>query len=230
MRYWTYSEIKEKIQADLGIQDELFVEPEELLAYVNEAIDEAEAEIHTLYENYFLARTPLTLVSGTEGYAMPSNIYGDKIVRILYRNGTLAHKITQIPQEKALERYTDLLLETTSGNPQYQYFLENTTAGSPQIVLVPTPNESGAYVTVWYLRNANRLVEDSDVCDIPEFVSFVLQYVKVRVYEKEGHENLLMAIQALQQQRDQMNATLRSRTASGENEIHADMSFYKEHL
>jgi hypothetical protein len=71
MRYWTFAEIKAKVESDLGMEDEDFVSADEMLAYGNEAIDEAEAEIHTINEDYFLTMGPISLVSGTDSYDLP---------------------------------------------------------------------------------------------------------------------------------------------------------------
>ncbi len=45
MKIWKYSEMKAKVLADCDIQDELFITPDELIGYFNDALNEAEAEI-----------------------------------------------------------------------------------------------------------------------------------------------------------------------------------------
>lgn len=230
MKFWTYLEIKTKIEKDLDLEDETFIQPEELLGYVNEAIDEAEAEIHGLYEDYFLARLAFPLVYGTDSYDLPDNIYGTKIRKLMYQNGGDTFEIKEMPNEKKIQLYHLSQADGTSGTRFYEYFLENTTPGSPQLVIVPIPLEAGDFCTLWYLRNANRLAEDTDICDIPEFVEFVIQYAKVRCYEKEGHPNLVMALNALEQQRSQMTSTLAQRTANANNEIEAEMFYYREQV
>lgn len=230
MRYWTWLEIREKVERDLDLEEETFIQPEELLAYANEAIDEAEAEIHSLYEDYFLAKVPLTFVQATDSYDMPSDIYGDKIRKIFYQNGSRVYEITRLTEEKKLSVYHLAQAFPGSSTSCLEYFLENSVAGSPQIVFVPVPEESGAYGTIWYLRNANRLVSDTDICDIPEFVEFVMQYMKFRCYEKEGHPNLPLAITVLESHRKQMTSTLSQRVADGENKIEADFSYYTEQV
>ena len=47
MRFWTTSEIVEKIERDCDLEEELFIQSTEMLGYINEAIDDAEAVIHT---------------------------------------------------------------------------------------------------------------------------------------------------------------------------------------
>jgi hypothetical protein len=228
MRYWTYQEIKQKVNRDLDLEDEDFIQPEELQDYVNEAIDECESEIHTLYEDYFLARAPITLVNGQEDYDVPADIYANKIRRLMYVNGSDVYPIKMIPHSKRIERYHEVAI--TGQSSRYEYFMDNSTAGEPKVILVPTPKEDGQFVTAWYLRNANRLIADEDICDIPEFVHFVIQFVKVRCYEKEGHPNLQLAIQMLQHQREQMTSTLTNLSADGDTLIEADMTHYNDHV
>lgn len=227
-RFWTYAEIKAKILRDLDLEDESYISATELLDYVNEAIDEAEAEIHTLAEDYFLVRGAITLVSGTDDYAFPSDIYGMKIRELWYKNGSTYREIDRLRDWNKIGNYiAGLTTSSSAGN--YSYFIVNETAGAPKIVFTPPVLESGAYVRISYLRNAQRMTVDASVCDIPEFVSFVIQYAKVRCYEKEGHPNLSLALAVLEQQRAQMNDTLQNMVLDNENTIEADMSFYGEH-
>lgn len=229
MKYWTYQEIKQKIQRDLDLEGEDFIQPEELVEYINEGIDEAEAEIHTLYEDYFLSHMPLTLTEGVEAYDMPTDIYANKIRSIMYANGPIVYEIKLIPSSKRIRLYHEL--KASGSGSYYQYIIDNSTVGEPKIIICPPPIETGTVGEIWYLRNANRLELDADICDIPEFVKFVIQFAKVRCYEKEGHPNLPLAIQALEQHRANMNATLAAMTASAnDNMIEPDLTHYKEHV
>ena len=225
--YWTWQMISDKIENDLDLQSEIFISPTELLAYGNEAIREAEAEIHGIYEDYFLSKSTLTLVTGQEEYDVPSDLYAHKIRRIVYRNGTKCYTIDRIRDWKKFEEYALELINKSSTT--YNYFLINSTAGSPKILMSPPAKEDGPFITIWYLREANRLVNSTDNCDIPEFVNFVIQYIKVRCYEKEvGHPALPKAMADLEQQRQQMTSTLASMVPDANNEIEADLSLYNE--
>jgi hypothetical protein len=225
-KYWTLSQIREKIRQDLDLEAETFIRPSEMDAYINEAIDEAEAEIHTLYEDYFMARENISLVANQEEYDLPADIYGHKIRRITYNNTSSVYTVRRIQDWKKFEKYE--IAKNFQTSDLYQYFLMNETAGSPKILLVPEARETGPNLQIWYLRQANRLEADSDICDIPEFVNFIFQYVKVRIYEKEGHPNVTKAVQDLEKQRQLMNGTLASMTPDAENKIEMDMSYYEE--
>jgi len=72
------------------------------------------------------------------------------------------------------------------------------------------------------------MIDDTSVCDIPEFVDFVLQYMKVRCYEKESHPNLGLAVAALESKRKNMNDTLANMVPDGEQELEQDTEFYRD--
>jgi len=82
-------------------------------------------------------------------------------------------------------------------------------------------------LTLYYLRNANRMLVDSSVCDIPEFTSFIIQWIKMRCYEKEGDSRFQLAGTLVDQQRRQMIETLTSMVPDGDNEIDSDVSHYR---
>jgi hypothetical protein len=224
--FFTWAQIKAKVQADLDIEDEVFVTESELMSYCNEAIDEAEAEIHSLYEDYFLSKTPITLVQGTSDYAMPSDIYAHKIRRLIYQNGATIYSVERMKDWRKFEQKA--ATDYYPGTNWYTYLIVNTTAGAPKISLVPTAQESGAYLTLWYIRNATRMSADASICDIPEFINFIYQYIKVRVYEKEMNPNTTQAKELLEQQRELMQATLGTMVPDADNNIEMDISSYEE--
>lgn len=232
MKYWTLAEMKEQQTREMGIEDEVFIDSNELAGYYNNAIDEAEAEIHGLFQNYFRARASISFENGVEGVDMPENIYAMKILEVRYRNGSVVSKIEEIPETKQIDLYEQYKANNTlaTGGGFVGYFVDNTTPGEPKIIFVPTPGETGAYGSIWYLRNANRLTEDDDICDIPEFVSFIFAYTRYWVLFKEGHPNTQLAGIELEKQRSLMQATLASRAAAPAPMVEPDMSHYEEHV
>lgn len=242
MKTWTYSEVKTKIQRDLDLQDETFITADELIDYVNEGIDEAEAEIHKLHEDYFLTSSGITLVNGTASYVMPTSIYANKIRGIVYQNGSRIYEVRRLrgqgkPIAKALMNYNP------SSTDDYRYDISNDSV--PKVVFYPTPQESGAYMTAWFLRNAARVPHVGDAkpvsgtysqaevdafsLDIPEFTSFVIQFAKVRCLEKEGDPRLDGAVTILQQQRKMMIDTLTQMVPDDDDTVPMDLSFYEDH-
>lgn len=227
MKFWTLAEIRTKIEEDLDLEEEQFLHSTELLGYINEGIDTAEAMIHTLYEDYFLSRSQVSLVSGTDEYALPADIYAQKIRRVVFDDGSRVYTVARVKDWRKFEQYA---IDKNYGQGEiYSYFLINSVPGAPKILLLPKSRHTGSYLTLWYLRNANRLALSTDICDIPEFVHFVIQYAKVRVYEKEGHPNLQGAMAAMAAISEQMEGTLAAMTPDADNEIEMDTTHYEEH-
>lgn len=227
MKFWKWSEIKSKVLRDLDLEGENFITEVEMLGYANEAIDEVERQIHTLCEDYFISRGTMTLVAGQEEYAIPSDIYGLKIRQIIYRSGTQVWKLQRLRNWNKFGVYETEKANST-GTQQYGYFILNNVAGSPKILLTPTPSEDGSYLQIWYIRNANELSTDDSVCDIPEAVNYVISYIKMKCMEKEMHPNLPKAIQDVEQQKADTLKILDEMYADNENNIEPDYRLYAE--
>ena len=165
-------------------------------------------------------------MANQEEYDLPANIYGHKIRRFTYNNTSSIYKIRRMQDWRKFEKYE--IAKTFETSDLYEYFILNDTAGSPKIILTPKAREDGPFGTLWYIRQANRLENDTDICDIPEFVNFLFQYVKVRDYEKEAHPNAQQARLDLQAQRNLMNGTLASAVPDAENKLELDMSHDEE--
>jgi hypothetical protein len=235
MPVWTLTNIKTKIEQDLDTEDELFVQDTELTGYINEAIREAEAEMKKLgvADEYFLSKMTFSIVNGTESYAMPTGasgeIYANKIKKMVYINGARRYPIKRLRGTTMIERYHDVNY-LPSSTEEYRYLILNDATAGTKIILAPTPMESVTNaVTIWYVRNAKELTAVGDICDIPEFINFIIQYVKKRVYEKEvGHPNLPIAMADLEKQRTLMIETLTDMVPDEDTELEQDQSFYEE--
>ena len=231
MRYWTWAEIKAKIESECDLQDETFVRPDELLAYANEAIDEAESEIHSLYEDYFLKYKDYNVQDQVETISMPDDIYANKIRSVIFHLGTqigqnmTSYRVKRLSDARKFEQKA--IMDSYNPKGLYEYFVVNSTVGSPQIMFTPKVWQTGI-MRVWYLRNANRLYTDTDICDIPEFVNFVIAFIKVKVYAKESHQDLPDAEATLERLRASMNGTLQAMVPDADNNIDMDLSYYDE--
>jgi len=227
-KYKTLEQIRGKIQRELDLEQEDFVRANELLEYINEAIKECEAEIHTLYDDYFLTRQTYQIVQGQDQYTLPDDIYAHKIRRIVYNSG-FGGQVWPIKRMRdwiKFEEHEYSLNYTTED--VYQYFLLNPSAAAPVILLSPVPNVNLGIMRVYYLRAANILVEDSDICDIPEFYNFLYAYVRYKVYEKEVHPGMASAAANLERQRNLMTSTLQSMIPDADNEIEMDNRLYQD--
>jgi hypothetical protein len=232
MRDWTYTELKAKVTADLDLENEAALSATEWLGLFNEAIDEAEAEIHKLgcEDEYFLDSAFLTIVSGTAEYALPTTIYANKIRGIIYQN---SNDIYPIKRVRGINRFSQVaeLNVNASAAETLQYLLTNAASTGRRIVFTPTPQfSSSSIVKVWFIRNAKQLAAGADILDIPEFANFVMSYVRFKIMKKDGDARVEIEAQELQAQRQLMIDTLTEMVPDEDNEIIPDLSHYEEHL
>lgn len=216
----TYAELKLSLQKELDLEDETFITADEFLNYFNSAVDEVESAIHTIYEDYFLTKANISLVSGTATYDFPEDIYAQKIRAILYNDS--GSKKYFVQRVKKLE-------ETmwVENNDFYKYLITNTSADGLQIQFFPTPSEtSSTNMTIYYLRNAKRFEDSTDVCDIPEFTHVIVQYVRWKCMSKEGHPGTQEALADLERMKADMVTTLEARVPDEDNFVMMDQSFY----
>lgn len=228
MRIWTYEELDAKVRQDLDIEQETFIQTSEMLGYANEAIDEAEAEILKLHQDYFLTSDALTLVSGTDAYDLPADIYGGKLRGVIYRNGSTRYMVQKY---RRMDKFAKIMDDSIgSGANFYKYYIRNSSTLGNQMVLVKTPVESGAFITRWYIRNAARMVDGTSRLDIPEFANFVLTCMKGMCRAKDN--GMVMPADAaamIQQQRQMMVDTLGEMIEDDDDTVEGDFSHYEEH-
>jgi hypothetical protein len=213
----------ERIQDDLDLQDEDFISTDEITRHINAGIRRAEALILTLYEDYLLApAATITLVNGTSQYSLPTGIYANKIRRVLYNNGTKKRIITRV------KRLEDTILLT--GSEDYQYLITNDTSSGVKINIYPTPAESGAYVSVFYIRQVNELSALTDTLELGEIEDFVIQYAKDKCVNKERMTPDAPPSAALKEEEALLIDTLANRVPDEDNTIEPDLTFYGEHV
>ena len=196
------------------------------MGLLNEGINNAEAVIHTLglQARYFKNTDTLTITSGTADYALPSDIYANKLIGVYYINGSKKYPIDRLREQARVLDYDS----TTTGD--YCYDILNLTAGVKQR-FYPTPAESGAYVQRYYIRNVRALTTSTastNTCELPECINFLFSHVKARVYQKEGNPLIEKAMADLKLQHDLMVQTLQEMVPDENNFIQPDTSFYDD--
>ena len=227
----TYEDIRDKILREHDLEDETFIGEDELLGYYNDAVDEAEAEIHGIYEDYFLASANLELEVDVELYSLPSDIYANKIRRVIYQNGSLTYEVRRLRDWKKFINKADADLYAT--DRYYGYFLKNNSIeDGVQLLLVPKSREdSETNVTIWYIRNATRATDETSKCDIPEFLNFIYAHMRCSIRRKEFNGDVPQTdLLALEAQRKLMVDTLTAMVPDDQTEIEQDLSHYWDHV
>lgn len=231
MAYKTKLQVVQKINRDLDLEEEEFIQPDELTEYINDAITIIEAQINTLglRDNYFLTRTTLSLVSGTADYSLPANIFQDKIKEVTYSNGATIYNIIPLTQDKASEEIEHLNRYQTSDF--YKYRIRNDSSSSVNFQIIPASRETASNVIIIeYYRDLERVSADSDLVELPEIcLQYLYQYVKTMIYEKEAHALYGVSLQKLEKLETLMVSTLTGQLAdSNENILELDKSIYEE--
>lgn len=174
---WTYGKMKQKILRDLDLEDETFITPDELIGYFNEGLNEAASEILALNEDYFLAKAYLPVMQGVQDYALPYNIYANKIRGIMYQNGAVRYPITQFRRKAKFEEIS--FSEQYAHEDWYKYLLTNDIPGQTKLVLHPPSRETAIlspYASrfvpfiMWYTRDCNRIPLIGEWCN-PELMA-----------------------------------------------------------
>lgn len=244
MRLYTFAELNQKVRADLDLQDETFITPDEMVGYVNDAIHEAESEIMSIHEDYFLQTGFLALVLGQSIYQLPADIYGQKLRQIIYNQGSIQYAIKRV---RGANKFEILAMINQFGlSDDYMYLLTNTTPGAQNQILISPPSRetSSQNVQLFYIRSAQRVKQASElsppilptapntsvqlntVIDIPEFATFIIDFVKFKCLLKDTDPRLPDQQAIMQSQRKMMVDSLTEQVPDDDNQILPDMSFY----
>lgn len=219
----TLADIKIRVKEPLDLEEETFLEESELTGLINQAKDEAEAVVHNLYEDYFETDSYLCLTSGEDEYDLPFDIYANKIRCISYNNGSSKFEI---------ERYRGKLADISliDSNDNYQYRLINPIGGY-KIKLLPASRETSQdNVTVSYLRKSNALSSDTDECDIPEALNFIVVKTQGLCLAKENGGVIPSAKQVeIDREKENLIETLSDRVPDENTEIRMDSDIYESH-
>lgn len=221
----TLSELKTRVNDLTDNDGEDIVSSNEIVRYINEGIKKAEAEIHNLYEDYFLTTALISVTADSSDYSLPSDIYARKIRGVYYNEGVggFSREIKPLVDLGKIRYYDNM----TSNKIPYKYRILNSVSSGVQLRFYPTPKESSSTrYSIYYLRNAAQLSSDSDVLDIPEFEQYVVDFARYRILEKEQHPMLVNVEKDLNNTLIQMITTLRDAIPDGNSEILQDDTHY----
>ena len=226
----TYEQIEDKVLVDLNLQDETIVTTgvgSQMMGFCNEAIHVAESLIMNLCEDYFKTSEYLALEEGTADYSLPTDIYADKVRRVIYANGAQIYQI-----KKMWRTYSEIdaaIIMANQVGTIYSHMLVNSLSGGRKLRLYPPSKETSSQnVTIWYIRSARRITALSDVVDIPEFHTFIEKYMKMMCYFSEGHPDYEAAKAEMEEEKKLMIDSLSTREPDDDSEAEADFSHYME--
>jgi len=213
------------------------IDLDEFTGMLNEAISDAESEIHRLSqgEDYFLSSAWLDMVQGENRLEFPDDIFVRDVRRLMYQDGSNIYPITRFRGERRFEARA--FAEQFDNGADYKYDLENDpTDSQDHIILVPPAREtSGDKILMHFLRCARQIPTTDEATedeiratkiDIPFAINFLIAHVKVSVLGKM-HEPLELEMAKLQTQRQTLVDTL-SGWADDDTRIVPDLHHYEE--
>lgn len=223
----TLLDIRSQVKDDLDINEENFVTDVDLNRFINDAIEMAEAEIHTLYEDYYMANVDIPIALGESLIDYPVDIYANKIRKIIFKEGAFNTAIYEVKKEKNIMRAESADEYNQSSTSDLSWMPVNNTGVGRKIRLYPKTGRSGI-LTVYYIRNAQKLALDADICDIDEFEQFIIQATKTMVYLKDGDPRAVDSKALEDALKVSMVTTLSEMVPDGNSEIDLDTSHYDD--
>lgn len=226
----TLKEIRDQVINDLDLEEETWITDAELNRWANEALKQAEAQVHSLYEDYFLVESdPVAIALDQNTVDYPSDIYANKIRKIVFSDGTgnstASHEVKRVRNLLAAKSADFYGTDTTT--PILRWTPTNKAGEGRKIRLFPESGRAG-FLYIWYIRNAAEMVNDSDVCEIEEFEHYIVQYVKTKAYLKDGDPRADDSKILEEQYRNDMITTLSDMVPDDNNELDMDTDFYED--
>ena len=181
----------DSVNTDLGLdafdpQSSSLVLATDIKRYLNEGHREIFKMLLKLKEDYFLTEEVLTIVPGQNEYPLPDYIYSNKIRKVSFEYSNLFNTLTKLSFDEyiALKSPNYVSSSLPSG-----YFIIDTglrpeqhSVRSVKIIFLP-PQSLGSVesINIYYLRNVNDMIEDSDIPDIPGCDDYLVSYAKWKV-------------------------------------------------
>ena len=220
----TLKQIRDKVIDDLDLEEESFVDKEELNEWIRDGVNKVQSNIHTLYEDYFLSNISVPLVEGQNLYDFPADIFANKIRMIMFYDGNESY---EIKRSKHLRSSIANDLTDPDSNNTLTWYPVNNASNGRKIRLFPSTTDTGN-MEIWYIRNAKELINDDDVCDIDEYSNVVELYVKTQVFLKDGDVRAEASAVLEKEAGALMVTSLSEMVIDDENEVEPDYSFYEE--
>jgi hypothetical protein len=165
-----------------------------LIQKVNDSLEEIQGYINKQYEDYFLTYNTYQMnedQSQQTEYDLPSNIFMNKIRRVMYHYGSnpLNTNTTTYPMGR-LQNINDA--HKFSGGEEYRYMLiDRPVTGDvvdykTKLVTFPYGANNNDYFTIWYIRELATVSATGDTVELPNVaMRYLVEDVKSKCLEKD---------------------------------------------
>lgn len=230
MAYKTFGDLRTQVKTELDLEAEEFIQPTELTEYFNSAIRIVEAEISKLglRDKYLESEAFIDIVANQADYDLPANIIDTRIRKLVYRDGPTIFTLKPLKGERGYEAEDVWNQYPATESSHYMIYKVGLIF---KLRLVPKPNRSITQgIRIIYFKDLNRYDDDATECDVPDICyEYILSYVRMRCYMKEGHANLGGENDMLTQLLQLMRETLHNQVADPDMDlIDQDLTHYEE--
>lgn len=235
MAYRLFSDIRTQVEMETDTEGEDFIQPLEMVGFLNSAITVVESEIIKLglREKYLQGEAYISTVSGTADYDLPSDIIDTKIRKAIYRNGSITYELEPMINED--QYLKEDIYNQYSANEQYQYQIYKKQSDDKWKIRL-TPKASATVtdaIRVIYWRSLNRMIDQNDestLCDVPKVCEeFILSFVRRKIYKKEKNLGLQIEGSELDSMLQLMRDTLSGQIADPNiDKAEMDLTIYQE--
>ncbi len=221
----TLLSLRNQIKDDLDLWQEDFISDSEINRHINDAVKKAQASIMSFSPSYFLCESEITLALGDNKIDYPSDIYANKIRKLVFTDGDTIFRVDRckdIMQAEGIDLYN------TSSEVVLKYIPINDSVEGRKIRLFPSTGRAGT-LSIWYIRNAATLSADGDLCEIDEFDDYIVQSAKTAIFVKDGDPRASDSKNLERELKDSMDLALANMIVDGEDDrVDLDMSFYND--
>ena len=189
---WTLERLTTKIQDDLELHSEIFIRPEDIKSFVNDAIDDIEELIIDSFSDFFLTFKDYDVEKGDSFIPIPDDIYEIRIRGLHYdRNSFNQNTAVYNGNWYKIKKQAIENVAAVDDGDNYQYRIVNSQTDGAQLQIFPDIREdSTGRFRLWYIRKALRLDSDDDVLERGLRPQFVISHAKVAILQKENNPYL----------------------------------------
>lgn len=218
------TDIQARVRADLDIEEEGFWSDADLNRFINTCIRELNSELLTLYEDYFLCVQTTSLVSAQKDYSYPTDIYHDKIRKIIYINGNTKYEVMRIRDLLTIPEIED--------SDDFMWIpIYDATTGR-KIRLHPTPSASETNVlTIYYIREIPEMTSDIITLPYTQLQDYII--AKTKYYCEMKDQNVETAQIYEQESARYMRGIVESFSTmilDGNDELKVSSEFYEDSI
>lgn len=194
---WTLDRMVTKIQNDLELHAEIFIQPSDIKQFIYDAIDDAEELIVNSFSDFYLTFQDYTVDAGASSLVIPDDIYEVRIRGLYYDNNSYNQNTSgSLGNWYKIKKQSLETIANVDDNDLYQYRIINDSAGARIQVFPDIRNASTGRFRLWYIRHAVRPADDLDVIERGLRPQYLIAHAKESILAKENSDFLPVAQKA----------------------------------